>query len=272
MFMWQIDNWLTVIAVIGLFVYFLISITRWLVQRLIECVGDGVSFLKKWFLRKFTINMDLNMKVITNLKFKLRNILGFIPMFSNHVFMDAEQIIKKLRDDGMVDYIRGLRPSERRLLYVNFGQDIRNAFHLWHPQNPHTSLLLAGLNPERQADSPFHPDNFSWAILRHLIVESGHSPYVSAVDSAESLLYSLLARVDDSQETLDAIRGAVTDLIATESFDLLDLVFAECLDYYPSLAKLNVLLNSVVGYREHITPANYTKVLKRAVSYGFAST
>lgn len=210
------------------------------------------------------------MKLYSTLKNDILYKLGFVPIISNYIFLDADDIFHKLRDAGFPQKIRNMRPSERRVLHFSFGMMIRNSFLLWHPKNPYTMKKLAELSEERQADSQFHPDNLSWSVISRLIVAAGitESQTSSDFDTSESLLYSLMARLDDKPETLEAIRVAVADLVANERWDLLDEVFAETILYAPSPVKLKTLLNGVEGNTEKLTPVNYMRVAERAVSYG----
>jgi hypothetical protein len=203
------------------------------------------------------------MTLINKLKYKLRYKLGFVPLFSSYIFYDADAIFRKLRDDGFVQYIRNMRPSERRMLHFSFGMEIRNAFLLWHPKNPHTMLKLAELSDERQAASPFHPDNFSWSIISRLTVASNLAgSNGSLMDTSETLMYSLMARADDHEDTLEGIRLAVADLVGAEQWELLDDVFEETIE--------GSTISDVLGMTQStkITPVNYLRVAKRAISYG----
>lgn len=209
------------------------------------------------------------MNLFNYLPYPIRFKLGCINMLSSYIFWDDEAILAKLRRDGMVDIINGLSASERRLLHFNFGREIRNTFLLWHPNNPFTMRKLNALSEEHKAGSPFHPDNYSWSIISRLIVDaSPQARTSSSFDVAESLIYSLLARADDDEETLEGIESAVESLVAREDYDLLDDVFAETIQFNPSPEKLRVLLNGVAGHTTHLTPVNYLRVAQRAVSYG----
>ena len=110
------------------------------------------------------------MKTINKLRDRVRRLVGHVPYFSTYVFMDADAIYAHLKQEGAVDYIMTLRPAERSLLHFSLGTSIRNAYLLWHPNNPHTIRKLKGLSDEKQANSPYHPDNYSWEIIRRLIV------------------------------------------------------------------------------------------------------
>lgn len=205
----------------------------------------------------------------SNFQFKVRWTLGYVPFLRRYIFMDAESIFRKLVDDGVVEYIRDLRATERRLLHFSLGMQIRNAFLLWHPKNPHTSLALEGLSDENQAASPRHPDNFSWAILSRLIVKAtdGEANEISRLfDAQETLTYSLLARSDDSEETLYGIREAMLELVAKEQYAFMELVFGEALLLAASPAKIEVLLESVKDIR--VSGLNYDRLRERAKIYG----
>lgn len=210
------------------------------------------------------------MNVFNALPYRLRFKLGFVSFLSGYIFCDDEGILRKLRGNGMTEIIRQLSASERRMLHFNFGRDIRNEFLLWHPKNPHTMSKLAELTEERQADSPYHPDNYSWAVISRLITEAATSGTWTSgdFDVSESLIYSLMSRSDDSTETLKSIGDALDVLVFNGRFDLLDDVFAETIQFNPSPLKLGVLLNSTAGHSTKITPVNYLRVAQRAIGYG----
>lgn len=208
------------------------------------------------------------MKTINMFRDRVRRLIGHVPYLSTFVFMDADAIYAHLKQEGAVQYISGLRPSERRLLHFSLGTDIRNAYLLWHPNNPFTMLKLDGLSNEQQANSPYHPDNYSWEIIRRLIVAAGINQTSEDFDAAEALTYSLMARYDDDDSTLEDIRKAVRDLIAHERWDLLEDVYDESILLGASNAKLHALLWATVGYSTKISPASYLRVATRCTAAG----
>lgn len=212
------------------------------------------------------------MKTMWNdFKFKVRWTLGYVPFLRGVIFMDADAIFCQLEKDGVVEYIRDLRATERRLLHFSLGASIRNAFLLWHPQNPYTTLALQGLSDSNQASSPCHPDNYSWEIIRRLIVIATNDENTSIsnrFDAAESLIYSLLVRKDDSVETLASIREAMVELVASNSFDLLDDVLNEALLLAVTSDKISVLLETVAGIEKRLNPRSLVKLHNRQVMYG----
>lgn len=208
------------------------------------------------------------MKTINKLRDRVRRTLGFVPFFSNYVFMDADAIYAHLEQEGAVEYIRNLRPSERKMLHFSIGMSIRNAYLLWHPNNPHTMRKLKALSEEQQANSPYHPDNYSWEIIRRLIVMADTGKTSKHFDIHDSLVYSLFSTDDDSEETLAKIRTAVADLIANERWDLLDDVYVEIVLFHASAPKLQALLQATSGYTTKLDPTNYLRVAKQAINKG----
>jgi len=217
------------------------------------------------------ITRDGSMNFLDRITHATKNYIGFIPVLSDCIFLDADQIFNKLVKDGMVEYIRQLRPIERTRLHFTFGMDVRNTFLLWHPKNPHTLMKLISVSDSQRSSSPYHPDNFSWEIIRRLMVAADGtqlSVISATTDVSENLMYSLLARPDDEAETLDGIREAMVILVNTDRWDLIDEIFSEAVHFLPSAAKLTVLLESVAGNNTKITPVNYLRVAQYAVSSG----
>lgn len=205
------------------------------------------------------------MQLSTRIGHRIRTYLADIPFLSNYIFMDSDAIFRKLRNDGAVKYIRGLRPSERRRLHFGFGMEIRNAFLLWHPKNPYTMKRLEGLSDERQSGSPHHPDNYSWAIISRLIVAAELTNGSSDIDTSEHLVYSLLSRADDSEETLTGIKASMDLLVLNGQWELINEVFAEAIEYNPSPRKLAVMNTAVAGFESKLAPINYLRSAMRSI-------
>jgi hypothetical protein len=216
------------------------------------------------------------MKVPTSLNYKIRSFLAKIPLISQSVFYNEDEIFHILRDRGFVQTIRKLDAFSRARLHFTLGMSIRNEFLLWHPSNPHTMKRLAEVEESLQPSSVFHPDNYSWLVVRRLLVAAAMLETTAADvsisashDASEALIYSLLTRADDKETTLQEIDAAVRKLIEADRFDLLDDVFEECINYNPSPAKLSALLHAVgATHQTKLTPVNYLKVAQRAIGYG----
>lgn len=99
---------------------------------------------------------------------------GKFPLFAQYVFKSADEIYITLINEGVLEDIRNLNPSERGMLHFTFGRYIRNRFLLWHPNNPHTMVKLGAESEDAQPASKNHPDNFSWEIIRRLLVRLEH--------------------------------------------------------------------------------------------------
>jgi hypothetical protein len=185
--------------------------------------------------------------------------------------MDAESIVKHMTDAGFVSYIKNLRPQERRMLYFSLGADIRNSYLLWHPKNPYTMVPLKSIPPDRKNSSSAHPDNYSWFIIRQLIVAADMSVFEkdNDVNATESLIYTLTCKSDDSFETLESIRESVEQLVANYRWDLLDEIYAEMIVLGSSPVKVKVLLDATGDNTTKITPVNYLRVAKRSISDDF---
>lgn len=212
-----------------------------------------------------------SMNLLDRVKYSIKNYVGFIPILSDSVFLSPDAIFDKLVKDGMLDYIRQLRPIDRTRLHFTFGKDVRNIFLLWHPKNPYTVLKLMGVTDSQRASSPYHPDNLSWDIIRRLMVAadgSGSSMLSATTDLSENLMYSLLARADDDESTLAGIKDAMVLLVNAKRWDLIDEIFVESVHFLPSPAKLTVLLESVADNTNKIAPVNYLRVAQYAVNVG----
>lgn len=190
--------------------------------------------------------------------------LGFVPLVSKFVFLSPEEIIEKETKLGMVNYIKQMKRTERNNLHFGYGMYLRNRYRMWHPKNPYTIQKLNAVPESHRVNSPFHPDNLSWSIISRLIVASGYSVR-TPIDVSENILYSLIVK-DDSQDSLDALRDAVTNLVDTGSFDVLETTFEECLQFDPSQEKLKVMLGAIAGHDNKISPITYLEIAKRAVS------
>lgn len=207
------------------------------------------------------------MNIFDKLPYSVRYGLGSIPLVNRLVFSDADAILDSLRKCGMVETITNMSAFGRSRLHFDLGRNIRNHFLLWHPKNPYTMQKLRGLTAAKRSASPAHPDNYSWSIISRLIVESNaNSP--TAVDTSEKLMYSLMARTDDSLDTLNAIGDAVEHLVDNNRFDLLDDAFSEIVHLSPSPAKLQALLEAVSGFESEISVANFSPVAELARRYG----
>lgn len=212
----------------------------------------------------------MSLTILDNVKFNMKWAAGFLPFMSRYVFLDADAIFQELEASGTVDYIKDLRPAERRLLHFSLGMGIRNAFLLWHPRNPYTALAMAGLSDEKKASSPYHPDNYSWSILRRLIIKATHGSNAisTTFDAAESLLYSLLVNTDDSPETLEGIREAISELVDTQNYSLLDDVITESLLLALTPAQLQVVVKGVRPVSGRLSQIPYLRIVQKALSYG----
>lgn len=84
-------------------------------------------------------------------------------------FLTEDEIVEVLfartKDSlGVEDFIK----DGPGLYHHGFGTSVRNEFHLWHPENPHT---MNDYVPELRSGvdySPRHPDNTSGRILDKL--------------------------------------------------------------------------------------------------------
>lgn len=212
----------------------------------------------KRFKKKTMINLLQNSKRLVMM------FLGYVPVVSNLVFKSPLEIIECETKRGMLEYIKGMKSSQRNSLHFGYGMNIRNDYLLWHPNNPYTIKRLKTVPTERQYDSPFHPDNLSWSIISRLIVASGNR-IRDSIDISENITYALLLK-DDSPDNLDELRQHIKSLVDSESFDLINSIFAECIQINPSKEKLKILLGEVAGNDSEISPINYLEIAKRAIS------
>lgn len=199
------------------------------------------------------------------------HILAYVPYLNRLIFMDNDAIVSRMCDEGAVDYIKSLRPQDRRMLFFTMGTDIRNEYLLWHPMNPYTTKMLNRMKSEQKSGSRWHPDYYSWSIIRRLIVAASMdvTPVSNDIDASESLIYSLMTTPDDAVETLTAITEAVKVLVENQRWDLLDEVYAEIILFGPSPLKMKTLLDATGDNVTKITPVNYLRAAKSSISDDF---
>lgn len=157
----------SILSMLILFVYVILSLLR----NGVSFIIDKIDFRKINFVEN--LHRNVSMDKFSDIKYKIVYFLGFLPVLSKFIFKDDERILKKLKDAGILYKIVEMTDGERRLLHFSLGMKIRNDFYLWHPKNPYTMQAISHLPVSQQGNSPHHPDNYSWAIIRKLIIESG---------------------------------------------------------------------------------------------------
>lgn len=97
---------------------------------------------------------------------------GYVPFLHRFVFSDANKIYFKERKKNVVTWLSTITPHDLAVLHFNYGARLRTQYLLWHPKNPYTMVKLGKVRPGLRSSSQFHPENYSWAIVRRLRVDA----------------------------------------------------------------------------------------------------